>query len=75
MLSEFQNEIVGSCEDCNSTVYFNKDDCKLIFTCPCGVIDPNTLPGWVRLELDLEEIGSVQDDRDEINEIRRNLNA
>lgn len=51
-LSEFQNEIVGSCEDCKSTVYFNQDDGKLIFTCPCGVIDPNHLPDWVRAEIE-----------------------
>ena len=67
-LSEMQNIIIGSCEDCNSTVYWDEDNERIRFTCPCGVVDPNTLPDWVKLELELDACGSVQDDRDEILE-------
>ena len=51
MYCEHQTQIVASFEDCGSTVYYNHDEGRLEYTCECGVVDPDTLPTWLRNEL------------------------
>jgi hypothetical protein len=80
MLAEFQNQMVTGkdgkivcCDDCGSSVLYDPDNGKLIFQCECGTVDPNSLPDWLRCELDLDDFESLDDERDRINQGAREI--
>lgn len=46
--------LIDFCDNCGDPVYFDTWEKKIMFTCEgsCGTIDPNTLPEWVRDEVE-----------------------
>jgi hypothetical protein len=54
-LSQYQWEIIGECEECGATVYYNEDEGRMTSDCNCLTIDPNSLPEWVKNDLGIED--------------------
>lgn len=54
MQSENQNELVGQCDDCNASIFWDTDNYKFIMMCDCSApIDPEQFPQWLRDELEV----------------------